>query len=271
MLKKAAIGLGVLFVVGGLVFGVSNMISMLKVGGNRVSEYVNDQVPISAKIELLEQKLKELDPKIEEGKRVVAMQEVRVEKLDRDIQETMAGLDKQWETIIAMRQDLDKGDTQYVYAGETYTKDEVKSDLEKRFGRFKAAKEAAEQQQELLKVRNRVLKANQEALANLQDSEVKLNIMIEKLRARQETIKAKQIENLQTVDDSPTGDVMKLYEEIDEQLSVQERLITMEGDDIGQINMDKEAESKSLLEEIDAINAEKALGGKKELIKSEVH
>src|SRR5690606_15558554 len=37
MLKKAAIGLGVLFVVGGLVFGVSNMISMLKVGGNRVS------------------------------------------------------------------------------------------------------------------------------------------------------------------------------------------------------------------------------------------
>ena len=254
-----------------MIFGVSNMVSMCKVGGNKVSEYVQNQVPISAKIELLEQKLKELGPKIEDGKRIVAKQEIRVKKLDGEIHEKMAALDKQWETIVALREDVAKDEPQYVYAGQTYTKDEVQKDLEKKYDRYKAAEDGLNQQKELLTVRNRFLKANQQSLASLEDSQAKLNIMIEKLRARQETVKAKQIENMQTVDNSATGDINKLYEEIDEQLSVEERLIEMEGDDIGVIKVN-ESKKQDILEEIDARRAEKAVDGKKtELIKSEIH
>ncbi len=271
MCKKAAIGAGVLFVVGALIFGVSNMVSMMKVGGHKVSDYVNDQVPISAKIELLDQKLNELGPKIDDGKRIVAKQEIRVKKLNGEIEEKMAALDKQWNAIVELREAVAKDEPQYVYAGQTYTKEEVQSDLEKKYDRYKAAEDAANQQKELLTVRQRVLKANQQSLANLADSQAKLNIMIEKLRARQETIKAKQIENLQTVDDSPTGDIKKLYDSIDEQLSVEERLIEMEGDDVGEIKVN-ETKKQDILEEIDARRAEKAVDGKKtELIKSEIH
>lgn len=269
-MKKAALSLGALFLVGAVIFGVGNMVGMLKVGGNKISDYAQSQVPISAKIELLEQKLKDLGPKIEDAKRVVASQEVKVNRLAGNVDETEIALEKQKETIYAMRDDLSRDEKQYVYAGETFSRDQVQDDLEKRFGRYTAAKEALDQQKELLTVRERVLNANQQAYSNLVDSKEKLEIMIEKLRARQETIKAKQIENMQTVDDSPTGDINKLYEEIDEQLAVEERLIEMEGDDVGEIKM-KKAEQKDLLEEIDAMRSKDAADGKgTELIKKEL-
>ena len=76
-MKKVALGLGITFLVGAVIFGVGNMIGMLKVGGHKISEYAQSQVPISAKIELLEQKLKDLDPKIKDAKRIVATQTVK--------------------------------------------------------------------------------------------------------------------------------------------------------------------------------------------------
>lgn len=270
MMKKVALGLGITFLVGAVIFGVGNMIGMLKVGGNKISDYAQSQVPISAKIELLDQKLNDLGPKIEDAKRVVASQEVKVNRLGKDVKETEIALNMQKDTIYAMRDDLARNEKQYVYAGETFSHEEVQTDLEKRFSRYTAAKGALDQQKELLKVRQRVLKANQQAYSNLIDSKEKLEIMIEKLRARQETIKAKQIENMQTVDDSPTGDINKLYEEIDEELAVEERLIEMEGDDVGEIQL-KKAEQKNLLEEIDAMRNKDATNGKNnELIKTEL-
>lgn len=264
-MKKLLVIAASLFVVAGMIFGFSNLRDMGENVIDDARQAARDAVPISTKIRSLEKKIERLGPQIKDAQRIVATQDVRVDKLQKEIEQREVVLAKQWKGIEQMRLAMDAKDgKQFVTVdGHEYEKKNLASTLKQKWETHKAAEDAVTQKKALLKSRQSVLDANRQAYDNLVNAEEKLGLMVEQLKARQESIKAKQIEKMQTIDDSPTGDVMKLYEEIDEQLSVEEKLIEMDGDHTpDSVKVEESAGTDSLLEEIDAKRAKQADEGK---------
>jgi hypothetical protein len=273
-MKKLAIGLGAVVLLACLVFGVSNVVDFGRVAVDDVQQTLQDQVPISTKIAVMEKKIEGLDSKIDSGKQVVAEQRAGVKRHGEQVAEQVADVERQQSELYAMQDayDASKSEQFVSVGGNRHEKAEVERNIETRFERLKRAETALKHDQELLSKEKDVLAANERALESLFTSKDKLELMVKDLRTRQKLIEARKVESMKSVDDSPTEDIMKLYEQIDKELSVEEELIEMEGETFGEIQVTPQETGKSALEEIRARRAREAADGQgNELINREVH
>jgi hypothetical protein len=136
MIKKAilvALGLGLTTAV---LFG-RNAASYVSTTYHRLTSSVEEAVPIDFQIDRAKQMVRDLDPEIRRSMHVIAKEEVALEQLNKQIttNEEKSGKDKT--DILRLQADLGKSKATYRYASRTYTPDEVKQDLARRFNRFK--------------------------------------------------------------------------------------------------------------------------------------
>ena len=136
MIKKMLIGSGVVMTLGALLFG-RDIFSYVRTAGASVRNAVKREVPLEFEVRRAREMVENLVPDIRHCMHVIAEQQVDLENLNESIQSREEALLKHKDAIFVLRSDLDTGDENFVYAGRTYTSNQVRRDLSHRFDRVR--------------------------------------------------------------------------------------------------------------------------------------
>ena len=110
-------------------------------GYHSASDAVRDSVPIDWEIKQARQMIEDLKPEISKNLQVVAREEVGVQRLAAEIKAKETQLAKSRNDIMRLKGDLESGSVKFVYAGRSYSEDQVKEDLSNRFKQFQVHEE----------------------------------------------------------------------------------------------------------------------------------
>jgi chromosome segregation ATPase len=228
MLKKLVVGSAVALALGTFVFG-RDVVSYLRTGFHSVRAAVKSEVPIEFEIQRARTMVDQLVPDIRQCMHVIAEQQVDIEHLGAALAKKEADLGKQREAILTLRADLGSGKGQFVYAGRTYQPHDVKRDLAARFERFKASEEVLAADRKILSARELTLKANQRKLDGMLQAKKELEVKLEQLQARLQTVRAAETVSTLAIDDSSLSHARALIAELNKQLDIKEKILDSEG------------------------------------------
>jgi hypothetical protein len=223
MIKRAVlvvIGLGLTTVV---LFG-RNAASYVSTSYHRVTGAVHDSVPVEFQIDRAKQMVRDLDPEIRRSMHVIAKEEVALEQLNQQIANNQGKADKDKKDILHLQADLGKNKGVYQYANHTYTSDEVKQDLARRFGRFKVADDTLASMKQMRDARQKNLDAAQQKLAAMVNARRKLEVDVQNLEAKKKLVEVAQASSEYIFDDSQLARAKELITDIRTRLDVAAKL-----------------------------------------------
>jgi hypothetical protein len=223
MIKKAilvALGLGLTTAV---LFG-RNAASYVSTTYHRLTSSVEEAVPIDFQIDRAKQMVRDLDPEIRRSMHVIAKEEVALEQLNKQIttNEEKSGKDKT--DILRLQADLGKSKATYRYASRTYTPDEVKQDLARRFNRFKVADDTLASMKQMRDAREKNLDAARQKLSAMINARRKLEVDVQNLEAKRKLVEVAQASSDFVFDDSQLARAKELINDIRTRLDVAAKL-----------------------------------------------
>jgi len=223
MIKKVLfLGVG-LALASVLLFGV-NAKSYLKTGYRHLTSSVSDSVPVEFQIERAKQMVRDLEPEIRNSMHVIAKEEVGLEQLNQQVEGAQAQAEKDKGDIMRLQADLGQNKDLYRYASRTYTVNEVKDDLARRFGRFKVADDTLASMKQMRDARAKNLDAAQQKLAAMINARRKLDIDIQNLEAKRKLVEVAQASSEYVFDDSQLARAKELITDIRTRLDVAAKL-----------------------------------------------
>lgn len=250
-LHKAMYSAGGVALVSALIFG-RDAWSYIRTAGSSVRQAVKAEVPLDFEIQRAREMVENLVPDIRHCMHVIAEQQVDIEQMGQELGRKDQSLTDQQAAILALRSDLESGQTKFVFAGRSYSQDEVRRDLSVRFERFKVVKETVERDRKILDARQTSLKANQEKLDTMLASKKELEVQIEQFEARLKTVQAAQAVSDLQIDDTQLSRAKKLIGDLNKQLDVQEKLLDAEGKFTGLIPVEaRERHVRDITGEVD--------------------
>ena len=229
MLKRTLIGVAVLATLGTFVFG-RDVFSYAATWGGTVRDAVKAEVPLEFEIDRARTEVENLVPDIRDMMHVIASAQVDIDHKAKDVERKSDSLKSKKNAILALRNDLDTGQTQFVYAQHSYSADDVRKDLEKRFKLYKVAENSLESDVQILTAWQRTMTANQDKLDTMLTAKQDLEVQIEQLGARLRTVEAAEATATLDFDDSKLARAKKLILELNKQLDVRERQANLEGE-----------------------------------------
>lgn len=248
MLKKLAL-VGVLGTVGAVGLAGTGAWSYVRTGFNSASDSVRENVPIEWEIKRARQMIADLQPEIARNLHIVAREEVGVKNLAEQIASKEAMLAKSKGEIVRLSEDLKSGDVHYVYAGRSYSDDQVREDLANRFKQFKVHEQTTGKLAQVLTAREKNLDAARRKLDEMLAAKRELEVEVENLQARLTMVEVAHASSPVALDDSRLSSTRKLLDEIRTRIDVAETLVANEGILSGSIQLD-EPSSPELLSEI---------------------
>lgn len=248
--KRVLIGTAAAAGVGAFVFG-RDMCSYVRTGAHAVRESIKREVPVEFEIERAKEMVKQLTPEIHRSLHAIATEEVNVEQIQKSITRRTADMDGQQEAILSLSGDLKSGSTRLTYSGRNYSVKEVQKDLSERFNRFKVAEDTLGRERDVLAAKERALTANRQKLEGMLSARKDLEVEIERLQARLQSVQAAEsMSNLQ-FDDSALNRAKSLVAELNKELDVRERVLDAEGNFTGLIPVEVKAEApKDIAEQV---------------------
>jgi phage shock protein A len=221
--KKAIVaGLGLVLVVG-LLFG-SSASSYVSTAYHRLTNSVEDSVPVEFQIDRARDMVRALEPEIRSAMHVIAKEEVALEQLNKQVAGSEQQSEKDKREIMRLQADLGQGKDVYRYASRTYTQGEVKEDLSRRFNRFKVADDTLASLKQMRDARAKNLDAAQQKLSAMINARRKLDIDIQNLEAKRKLVEVAQASSEYVFDDSQLAQAKELITDIRTRLDVAAKL-----------------------------------------------
>ena len=223
MIKRAilvASGLGLTTLV---LFG-RDAASYVSTSYHRVTESVQDRVPVDFQIDRAKQMVRDLDPEIRRSMHVIAKEEVALEQINQQIAGNQDKADKDKKDILHLQSDLGQNKNVYQYASHTYTCDEVKQDLARRFSRFKVADDTLASMKQMRDARQKNLDAAQQKLTAMVSARRKLEVDVQNLEAKRKLVEVAQASSEYVFDDSQLARAKELITDIRTRLDVAAKL-----------------------------------------------
>ncbi len=223
MIKKAillTLGLSLTSVV---LFG-RNAASYVSTTYHRLTSSVEDAVPVDFQIDRAKQMVRDLDPEIRHSMHIIAKEEVALEQLNTQITGNQDKADKDKQDILHLQADLGQNKGVYHYASRTYTCDEVKEDLSRRFNRFKVADDTLASMKQMRDAREKNLDAARQKLAAMINARRKLEVDVENLEAKRKLVEVAQASSDYVFDDSQLARCKDLITDIRTRLDVAAKL-----------------------------------------------
>lgn len=248
MLKKSAYvgGAAVLLLV--LLFG-GDAWSYLRTGMRNTHAAVSDQIPIEFQLERARNMIKDLDPEIAKNMRIIAKEEVEIASLKEELKGLDTKLAKSEREVLRLSGDLKKGESHFVYAGKSYSSEQVKLDLENRFNRHKALKSTVDSLSKVVAKREQGLGAAQEKLAAMQAAKGQLEADVAELAARYKMVEVAQSSSHFKFDNSVLSRAQETVKDIGTRIKVAENLVNADTAPLGEINLEEKQE-KDITEEV---------------------
>jgi chromosome segregation ATPase len=241
MLKKSLLVGGAVVLLLGLFFG-RDACSYLTTSSRWVKNSVTNTVPIEFQINRARDMIKALDPEIRQNMHLIAKEEVEIDKLARQVENQESGLAKSREDILRLKKDLETGDKTFYYASHRYTADQVKSDLEGRFERYKVNAATLDKNQKILAIRQQKLDSARQRLEEMLSAKRELEVQVENLEAENEMLKVAKTASDFNFDDSRLARTKELIEDIRTRIEVDAKLLNEVQHFSGQIQLEEEAD-----------------------------
>ena len=248
MLKKLAL-VGIVGTVGAVGLAGTGAWSYVRTGMTTATETVRDSVPIEWEIKRARQLIADLKPEIARNLHVVAREEVGVKNLAGQIAAKEEQLAKSKDQIMRLSEDLKTGDVVFVYAGRSYSDEQVREDLANRFKQFKVHEQTTSKLSQVLAAREKNLDAAKRKLDEMLSAKRELEVEVENLQARLTMVQVAQASSPVAVDDSHLSNTRRLLDEISTRIDVAEQIVASEGVMSGTIQLE-EGSSPELLNEI---------------------
>ena len=228
MIKQAVYGVAALSALATFVFG-RDIVSYARTWGSSVRQTVKREVPIDFEVARARELVENLVPDIRNCMHVIAEQEVEVEQFTAELARRDGELATQKEIILSRQTDLKSGQASFTFASQTYSADQVRTDLAKRFDRFKVSEETFKKEKQVLDARQKALSANREKLDHMLAAKTDLELQIEQLEARLKAVQAAETVSTVSIDDSELTRAKKLIRELNKQLDVREKVMATDG------------------------------------------
>ena len=238
MIKRiifSTVGLGLL---GTFFFGRSAA-SYVSTCWARVTDSVEQSVPVEFQIDRARKMVKDLVPDIQRNMHVIAKEEVEVDQLEQQIAVSEQKLAKDRAELMRLKADASSSQDHFTYAGRTYTLAQVKSDLANRFERFKTSDATLVSLREMHSARQKSLDAARQKLEGMLAAKRQLEVDVENLEARNKMVEVAQTTSNYQFDDSQLGRVKELVTDLRTRLQVAEKMVNAESSLRDEIPLDQ--------------------------------
>jgi chromosome segregation ATPase len=223
MIKKALLGVVALGVTTLVLFG-RDAASYVSTSYHKLTSSVQESVPVEFQIDRARQMVRDLEPEIRRSMHVIAKEEVALEQLNQQIDQNQGRVEKDKRDILRLQADLSENKDIYRYASRTYSGDEVKQDLSRRFNRFKVADDTLASMKQMRDAREKNLDAAQQKLAAMVNARRKLEVDVQNLEAKRKLVEVAQASSEYVFDDSQLARCKELITDIRTRLDVSARL-----------------------------------------------
>ncbi len=227
MIRKVIILGGGTLLVAVLLFGRS-AVSYIRTSAGYVTESVRDAVPIEFQIKRARGMIKDLVPEVRKNMHVIAKEEVEVKRLEEQIAQAEARLEKEKGQLMRLKSDLADGNDVFKYAGRNYTAEQVKVDLANRFKRYQTGDATLASLQQIHAARISSLEAARQKLEGMLAAKRQMQVEVENLEARLQMIAAARTTSEYQFDDSRLGRLKELVAELQTRLDVADNLLSAE-------------------------------------------
>jgi predicted nucleic acid-binding Zn-ribbon protein len=249
--KKAGFGVLGALVLGGLIFG-KNMFSYTSTAVNEAREAAEDSLSPGFQLKTAKNMLtSELEPEISRMRTVVSSARI-------DVRELTAALDKRAnqvadsrDVIMERTKKLDSPSTTFTIGNVSYTDEELRADVAKRFDEFKLIEQTLDSEKQVLTAKQNALTKNEEKLVELRKASDELKLHIEMLEARLSAVEASETIADSDYDESKLKRVKDLIGRVEHKVAVREEAAVIEGETTDLIPVESES-SKDIK---DAVNA----------------
>ncbi len=248
MIKKVLVSGTVLALLSGLFFG-RDAVSYVSTSVGWVKDTVKDSVPIEFEIQRARNMIRDLDPEIARNMHLIAAEETQVVSLRDEMAASAKQLDKDRRDVVRLKNDLENGGSQFVYAGVSYSQKQVETDLSRRFERFKVREATVEKLQKILTARDVGLVAANEKLKAMQSAKRQLEVEVENLKARLEMVKVAESTSNFSFDDSKLARTRQAIKDIKARIDVAEKMANANVNLPDQITLE-ESESRNITDEV---------------------
>ena len=249
MVKKGLLAGGALALLLVLFFG-RDVVSYVRTSVVKVQDSVRESVPIKFELDRARKMIQDLDPEISRHKREIAREELGLQKLERQVKDDEEKLAKSWDEIQRLRADLQRGDSNFVYAGHSYTAKQVESDLTNRFTRYQTKEMTVDSLQKILDARRRGLTAAQDKLKEMIAAKRQLEVEVENLEARQKMVEVAKAASEFNIDDSQLSRTRELLSDIEARIEVDAQLVNADDFIPSEIQLEEPEENVSILDRI---------------------
>lgn len=252
MLKKALVVVVGLVLLVALLFGRSGW-SYLTATVSEFRDSVKSNVPVEFELKRAKKEISKIDGDIREAMHEIAMEEVQVEKLAKQIDTKEQLLAKAKSDIMTLTAHLESGEKYYVAKGSSYSRSKVEADLTRRFERFKTEEATLETLRMVHQARERGLNAAHDKLEAMRSAQKQLEVEVANLEAEQKMIEVAKASSEFDFDDSRLSNLRNSLDEIRTRLEVDRKLANADDYYPDQIPVGEEAAgSDNILEEINS-------------------
>ena len=249
MLKKGILAIGALLLLGVLFLG-RDVASYVATSAGWMQDRVKESVPIKFELERARKMIADLAPEISRHKREIAHEELDLNKLRDHLQKDEDQLAKGWDDIQRLRGDLSRNDSNYIYAGVSYTSAQVENDLTGRFERFQVKEGTIGNMQKIYDARRRGLDAAQAELKEMIAAKGKLALEVENLEARLKMVEVAKAASELNIDDSQLSRTRELLSDIEARIEVDAQLVNASDIVLDEIPLEEPDETANILDRI---------------------
>jgi Skp family chaperone for outer membrane proteins len=257
MLKKGVLAGGGLLLLLVLFLG-RDAFSYIAEAVGRGRQAVADSVPIQFELGRAHKMIAALDPEISRHKREIAREELDLRKLEQKVLADREDLAGNWRDIQRLREDLTRGDSNFVYAGRVYTSKQVETDLTNRFERYQTREATLQKMEQILEARRRGLNAAQEKLKAMIAAKRQLEVQVENLAARLKMVEVAKAASDFHIDDSQLSRTRELLSDIEARIEVDAQLVNADDILTDEIPLQDVQENAGILERITEFEANRS-------------
>ncbi|GIW94601.1 MAG: hypothetical protein KatS3mg110_2642 [Pirellulaceae bacterium] len=199
--------------------------SYVKTSLGWVKDGVKERVPIGFELERARRMIRDLEPEIRHNMTLVAREEVGIRQLEEELQRGEAELARAKDEILKLKADLETGSDSYIYAGRTYSRGQVETELQRRFQRYKTKDEALRHLRQVVEARRTTLEAARDKLEAMMAAKSQLELDVEALEARLKMVEVASARGNLKFDDNHLSRTKELLANIKARIDVAAKLV----------------------------------------------
>ena len=251
MIKYGVLGTGAALLLGGLVFG-TDLGSYLRSSSRSISSAVKDNVPMEFQLRRARDLLDDIIPEMHASIRAIAEQEVEIASLRTEIVDSEKAVAEAKGAVARVRECLARPGDAFRVGYVSYTRDELKDDLARRFDRTKEAELVLAGKKRLLSNREKSLAAATQLFERTRSQRAMLENQIAALESQHKMVQMASVGSGVQIDHSKLAQTEQLIAQIKKQLDVAERVLAHKAKFVDPAVPVSGVNEKELLSEVDS-------------------